>query len=77
MFDIKEQLKKLPENPGIYIMKDGNGEIIYVGKSRNLKKRVSQYFSSKNHPPKVKAMVKVVKEFEYIITDTEVEALIL
>lgn len=78
MFDIKEQLKKLPDKPGVYLMKDENGEIIYVGKSKSLKNRVSQYFrSQKGHPPKVKAMVKVIKEFEYIITDTEVEALIL
>jgi excinuclease ABC subunit C len=78
MFDIKEQLKKLPDKPGVYLMKDENGEIIYVGKSKSLKNRVGQYFrSQKGHPPKVKAMVKVIKEFEYIITDTEVEALIL
>lgn len=78
MFNIEEQLRKLPEKPGVYLMKDGKNEIIYVGKSKNLKKRVSQYFGSrKSHPPKVKAMVKVIEEFEYIITDTEVEALIL
>jgi excinuclease ABC subunit C len=78
MFDIKEQLKRLPEKPGVYIMKDDMGEIIYIGKSKSLKNRVSQYFRSrKSHPPKVVAMVKCVKDFEYIITDTEVEALIL
>src|SRR5690554_5605945 len=78
MFNINEQLKKLPENPGIYLMKDSKNDIIYVGKSKNLKKRVSQYFrSGKNHPPKVRAMVKAIEEFEYIITDNEVEALIL
>lgn len=78
MFDIKEQLKKLPEKPGVYIMKDENEEIIYIGKSKSLKKRVSQYFrSQKSHLPKVQAMVRCIREFEYIITDTEVEALIL
>lgn len=78
MFNIKEQLKKLPDKPGVYLMQDEKNEIIYVGKSKSLKKRVSQYFrSQKSHPPKVQAMVKSIKEFEYIITDTEVEALIL
>ncbi|SKC51229.1 excinuclease ABC subunit UvrC [Maledivibacter halophilus] len=78
MFSIKEQLKKLPDKPGVYIMKDEMDDIIYIGKSKSLKKRVSQYFSnSKKHDPKVIAMVKCIKEFEYIITDTEVEALIL
>lgn len=78
MFNIKDQLKKLPDKPGVYLMKDEMDEIIYVGKSKSLKKRVSQYFrSSKNHDAKVIAMVKCIKEFEYIITDTEVEALIL
>lgn len=78
MFNIEEQLKKLPDKPGVYLMKDKKNQIIYVGKSKSLKKRVSQYFrSSYNHPPKVRAMVKSIEEFEYIITDNEVEALIL
>ncbi len=78
MIDIREQLKKLPDKPGVYLMKDEKGEIIYVGKSKSLKNRVRSYFTSnKSHPPKVQAMVNVIKEFEYIITDTEVEALIL
>ncbi|RKD25267.1 Excinuclease ABC subunit C [Caminicella sporogenes DSM 14501] len=78
MFDIKEQIRKLPDKPGVYLMKDDNGEIIYVGKSKSLKNRVSSYFRAvKSHPPKVQAMVKSIREFEYIITDTEVEALIL
>lgn len=78
MFDIDDELKKLPDQPGVYIMKDGNGEIIYVGKAISLKKRVRQYFqSSRNNPPKVNAMVKHIHEFEYIIVDNEVEALIL
>lgn len=78
MFNIDEELKKLPDEPGVYIMKDEKGEIIYVGKAINLKKRVRQYFqSSRNNSPKVNAMVRHIREFEYIIVDNEVEALIL
>jgi len=78
MFNIDEELKKLPDEPGVYIMKDANGEIIYVGKAISLKRRVRQYFqSSRNNPPKVNAMVSHIHEFEYIIVDNEVEALIL
>ncbi|HHZ03301.1 MAG TPA: excinuclease ABC subunit UvrC [Tissierellia bacterium] len=77
MFNIFEELKKLPDSPGVYQMKNSFGEIIYVGKAKNLKKRVRQYFQSKNHTPKIQAMVKNISEFEYIITDNEVEALIL
>lgn len=77
MFNIQEELKKLPDNPGVYQMKNVFGEIIYVGKAKNLKKRVRQYFQSKNHMPKIQAMIKNISEFEYIITDNEVEALIL
>ena len=78
MFDIQEQLKKLPAEPGVYLMKDQFDNIIYVGKAISLKNRVRQYFqSSKNHSSKVKSMVKNIKSFEYIITDSELEALIL
>ncbi|MTI71539.1 MAG: excinuclease ABC subunit UvrC [Firmicutes bacterium] len=78
MFNIDEELKKLPDKPGVYIMKNDKGEIIYVGKAISLKKRVRQYFqSSRNKGSKVNAMVSNIKEFEYIITDNEVEALIL
>jgi len=78
MFSIEEELKKLPDEPGVYIMKDKTGEIIYVGKAISLKKRVRQYFQSpRNNPPKVNAMVSHIAEFEYIIVDNEVEALIL
>ena len=78
MLDIQEQLKKLPGEPGVYLMKDENDKIIYVGKAISLKNRVRQYFqSSKNHSSKVKSMVKNIKSFEYIITDSELEALIL
>lgn len=78
MFDIQEELKKLPDKPGVYIMKDENGTIIYIGKAVVLKNRVRQYFqSSAAHTPKVTAMVAKISEFEYIVTDTELEALIL
>ncbi|KHS56238.1 MULTISPECIES: excinuclease ABC subunit UvrC [Terrisporobacter] len=78
MFDIQEQLKKLPAEPGVYLMKDEDDKIIYVGKAISLKNRVRQYFqSSKNHSSKVKSMVKNINSFEYIITDSELEALIL
>lgn len=77
MFDIQEELKKIPDNPGVYQMKNEFGEIIYVGKAKNLKKRVRQYFQSKNHAPKIEAMIRNIVEFEYIIVDNEVEALIL
>lgn len=78
MFNIEEELKKLPHSPGVYIMKNKNDEIIYVGKAISLKKRVRSYFqSSKNQHPKVAAMVSHIVEFEYIIVDNEVEALVL
>ncbi|WP_066495924.1 excinuclease ABC subunit UvrC [Abyssisolibacter fermentans] len=78
MFDIKQELKKLPDHPGVYLMKDDKNEIIYVGKAISLKKRVRQYFqSSKNMLLKVCVMVSKISEFEYILTDNEVEALIL
>ena len=78
MFDIPEELKKLPDRPGVYIMKDEAGTIIYVGKAVVLKNRVRQYFqNSVNHTPKVIAMVSRISQFEYIVTDSELEALIL
>lgn len=78
MFNIDEKLKKLPDKPGVYIMKDKKEEIIYVGKAISLKNRVRQYFQSgKNNPPKVNAMISHIDDFEYIIVDNEVEALIL
>jgi excinuclease ABC subunit C len=78
MFDIQEELKKLPEKPGIYIMKDENKNIIYIGKAIVLKNRVKQYFQSMvNQTPKTRLMVSKICEFEYIVTGTELEALIL
>lgn len=78
MFDIQEELKKLPAKPGVYIMHDEHDDIIYVGKAIILKNRVRQYFqSSRNHTPKIRQMVSHVARFEYIITDSELEALVL
>jgi excinuclease ABC subunit C len=78
ILSLEDKLKNLPEKPGIYIMRDEDNEIIYVGKAKNLKNRVRQYFqASKGHGPKVVAMVERIKNLEYIITDTELEALIL
>lgn len=75
---VEEKLKLLPDRPGVYIMKDSQGKIIYVGKAVVLKNRVRQYFqSNKNHTPKVRAMVSHIADFEIIMTHTEVEALIL
>lgn len=78
MFDIEEALKNLPEQPGVYIMHNADGEIIYVGKAKILKNRVRQYFQkNKSHSAKVLAMVSNIAYFEYIVTDTEIEALVL
>jgi excinuclease ABC subunit C len=78
MFDIQAELKKLPASPGVYIMKDADEQIIYVGKAKVLKNRVRQYFqNSSNHSVKVKSMVSHIESFEYIVTSSEVEALIL
>lgn len=75
---IKEKLKNLPLTPGVYLMKDKDGDIIYVGKSKALKNRVSQYFqNTAAHTPKTRAMVEKVENFDYILTDTEAEALAL
>ncbi len=78
MFDIKENLKKLPDTPGVYLHKDKLGQVIYVGKAISLKNRVRQYFQSPaGQSPKVRAMVSHIAEFEYITCQTEMEALIL
>jgi len=74
---IEQKLKTLPESSGVYIMKNSDGEIIYVGKAKILKNRVRSYFKSYNHAPKVAAMVSNVDDFEYIITDSEMEAFVL
>lgn len=78
MFNIQEELKKLPLKPGVYLMKDENDHIIYVGKAIKLRNRVSQYFrASTNHSIKIARMVTMIRSFEYIVTDSELEALIL
>ena len=78
MFDIQEELKKLPGKPGVYIMHDEKDEIIYVGKAISLKNRVRQYFqSSRNKGVKIEQMVTHITRFEYIVTDSELEALVL
>ena len=77
-FDIQEELKKLPNKPGVYIMHDKEDAIIYVGKAIILKNRVRSYFrESANHSPKIAKMVSLVERFEYIVTDSELEALVL
>ncbi len=77
MFDISEELKKLPKTPGVYMHKDSLGEVIYVGKAVNLRNRVSSYFRTSQADPKVRAMVSNIAEFEYISCATEMEALLL
>jgi len=78
MFDIEEELKKLPAKPGVYLMHDKKDAIIYVGKAVNLKNRVRQYFqSSRGKTPKIQKMVSLIARFEYIVVDSEMEALVL
>ena len=75
---LKDKANKLPLSPGVYIMKDKDGKIIYIGKAKALKNRVSQYFGSQeNHLTKVRRMVENVQDFDYILTDSEFEALVL
>lgn len=78
MFNIEDELKKLPSQPGVYLMHDAKDEIIYVGKAVSLKNRVRQYFqSSRNKSAKIEQMVSRIARFEYIVTDSEMEALVL
>lgn len=78
MFNLEEELKKLPAKPGVYIMHDKWDNIIYIGKAKILKNRVRQYFqSSRNKSAKIVQMVSHIQYFEYIITDSELEALVL
>lgn len=77
-FDLKEELKKLPNQPGVYLMHGATDEIIYVGKAVNLKRRVSSYFRKiNNRSPKIEKMITLIDYFEYIVTDSELEALVL
>jgi excinuclease ABC subunit C len=76
--NLKEKRESLPSLPGVYLMKDSLNNIIYVGKSKNLKSRVNSYFQNSQHPsPKVEKLVKNLKDFDYILTDTEFEAFLL
>lgn len=77
MFNIKEELKKLPAKPGVYIMRDKNDTILYVGKAVVLKNRVKQYFMKNEKTARIQKMVSLIDHFEYIVTDSEAEALIL
>lgn len=77
MFNIEEELKKLPGKPGVYVMRDKNDTIIYVGKAVSLKNRVRQYFRKTNKTERIKKMVSLIDHFEYIVVDNEAEALIL
>ncbi|MHC1682388.1 MAG: GIY-YIG nuclease family protein [Clostridiaceae bacterium] len=75
---LKEKVKNLPVTPGVYLMKDSLNNVIYVGKAKNLKRRVSSYFqNSKSHTPKIEKLVKNLKDFDYILTETEFEAFML
>ena len=77
MFNIEEQLKILPDKPGVYIMHDVDDKIIYVGKAVNLKRRVKSYFRKTDKTERIKRMVSLIDHFEYIVVDNEAEALIL
>ncbi len=77
MFNIEEELKKLPGKPGVYVMRDKNDTIIYVGKAVSLKNRVRQYFRKTDKTERIKKMVSLIDHFEYIVVDNEAEALIL
>ena len=77
MFNVEEQLKMLPDKPGVYIMRDIEDKIIYVGKAVNLKNRVRSYFRKTEKTERIKRMVSLIDHFEYIVVDNEAEALIL
>ena len=77
MFNIEEELKKLPSKPGVYIMHDKNDTIIYVGKAISLKNRVTQYFRKNKKTKRIQNMVSLIDHFEYIVCDNESEALVL
>ncbi len=78
MNDFKEKIKSIPNSPGVYLMKDYKGTIIYVGKAKDLKKRVSQYFTAKRKEhTKVRHMVEHIADIDYVIVDNEVESLVL
>ena len=74
---LRDKANSLPESAGVYIMKNSDGDIIYVGKSKKLKNRVTTYFTGNNHTPKTARMVSLVADFDYIVCATEIEALAL
>lgn len=74
---LRKKANSLPASPGVYIMKNADGEVIYVGKSRKLKNRVASYFTGQNHSLKTERMVSLVRDFDYIVCKTEIEALTL
>ena len=74
---LKDKIKSLPKNPGVYLMKNVRGSIIYVGKAKNLKNRVTSYFSNSEQQPKTKALVKEISDFELMLTQNEIEAFLL
>ena len=76
--ELRKKANTLPMEPGVYLMRDRRGEIIYVGKAKKLKNRVTSYFRGvEHHLPKVYRMVEQVQDFDYIVTDSEFEALVL
>lgn len=77
MFNIEEELKKLPDKPGVYIMHDASDAIIYVGKAVSLKNRVRQYFQKRVRTPKIEKMISLIDHFEFIVVGSEMEALVL
>ncbi len=77
MFNLEEELKKLPNKPGVYIMHDASDAIIYVGKAVSLKNRVRQYFQKRTRSPKIEKMISLIDHFEYIVVGSEMEALVL
>ncbi len=77
MFDTKEELKRVPEKPGVYLMHDRDDVVIYVGKAVNLKRRLSSYFQKTGHNQRITNMISLIERFEYIVTDSEYEALVL
>ncbi|MCD6447022.1 MAG: GIY-YIG nuclease family protein, partial [Candidatus Marinimicrobia bacterium] len=74
---IESKLKIVPDKPGVYIYHDQSGTIIYIGKAKSLKKRVRSYFRGKSQDPKTQVLVSKIADMEWIITDSEVEALLL
>ena len=77
MFNIEEELKKLPNKPGVYVMRDKDNKIIYVGKAVSLRNRVRQYFRKNDRTARIEKMISLIDHFEYIVVDNEAEALIL